>query len=99
MSEEEKQHEEEVFDQKLELDELSAAGGYTDPKDSIWGAYDADTHNCVQHHHRPLYGPDGNSFPNCAATVEDGSNCMRNDGCRESTVVYDGKVDCWRSWR
>ena len=100
MSEQEKKQEETVFDQKLDLDELNATSGGNCAMygtEGWYGTKDADQANCSGFWHRPLYG--GGGFPNCAATVEDGSNCWRNDGCREDTVVYDGKTDCWRSWR
>ena len=97
MSEEEKKQEEEVFNQKLELNELEASGGHYD---YVYGKTDADEDNCVQYWHRPIYGLDGNSFPNCAATVEADSNCYRNDGCHNTTVVYDGKrTECGRTWQ
>ena len=97
MTAEEQEKEGEVFGQRLELDELDASGGYYKLG---YGETDADTNNCTDYWHRPIYGIDGNSFPNCAATVGDDSNCWRNDGCYQDTVVYDGKrTDCGRSWR
>lgn len=45
-----------------------------------------------------MYG--GGSFPNCAATVEAGSNCRDNDGCYTYTVRYEGMTtDCGRTWK
>jgi hypothetical protein len=57
---------------------------------------DDNTTNCANFHHRPLYG--GN-FPNCAATVEDGSWCERNDACYNEAVIYDGRTDCAKAWK
>lgn len=101
MSEQVKKQEEQVFNQQLDLDELDAAAGGKGcamfGTEGWYGERDGDLSNCVQHHHRPLYG--GNGFPNCVATVEDGSNCRRNDGCYSTTIVYDGITECGRSWR
>ena len=44
-----------------------------------------------------MYG--GGSFPNCAATVEDGSWCKRNDACHDKAVDYRGMGSCKKAWR
>ncbi len=99
MTAEEQKREEEVFGQRLEVDELDASGGASG-FDVFYGDIDDDRSNCTQFWHRRIYGADGNSFPNCAATVGDDSNCYRNDGCYSDTVVYDGmRTDCGRTWR
>ena len=61
------------------------------------GTEDADSENCVKDHKRNIYG--GNGFPNCAATVEDGSWCERNDACYNEAVIYDGRTDCAKAWK
>jgi len=97
MSEQEKQQEEQVFAQKLNVDELDASGGNLFQW-MTYGSKDDNESNCTEYWHRPMYG--GNGFPNCAATVEADSNCKRNDGCYNDTVVYDGMTtDCGRTWR
>ena len=98
MSEDEKRREEEVFAQSLSLEELDAASGGSgsDCKDySTCG--DASYESCVINHFRQIYG--GGGFPNCAATVEDGSWCDENDACTDFAVVYKGRVSCGKAWR
>lgn len=98
MSEEEKAHENEVFDQKLDVEELDAVSG-GDMWPFIYGEKDSNKQYCTQFEHRPMYGPDGNQFPHCAATVEKDSGCCRNDGCYKWTVVYVGmRTECGRAW-
>ncbi len=96
MSDEQKAREDEVFDQELSADDLDAAAGgnWVDggPKDDDW-------QNCVNHDYRQIYG--GKGFPNCAATVEDGSHCESNDACFIQAVQYRGiksTVDCNKAW-
>ncbi len=38
-------------------------------------------------------------FPNCAATVEDGSWCNTNDACLAGSVQYLGMKECLISWK
>ena len=104
MSEEQRAHENEVFDQEVSLDELEAvAGGYDCSAESrilpwtLDDQWDADKDNCVQDHYRQIYG--GNGFPNCAATVEDGSWCGTNDACNNNAIDYKGMNDCSKAWR
>ncbi len=65
--------------------------------DITGGPHDDDRNNCVNHDYRNIYG--GNGFPNCAATVEDGSHCGTNDACYNNTVDYRGLTDCAKAWR
>ncbi len=37
-------------------------------------------------------------FPNCAATVDDGSWCGSNDACYGDEVKYIGMKDCQKAW-
>jgi len=101
MSDEQKAQEAEVFDQKLSMDELDAAAGgkYSYVGQVLWGngEPDADPNNCTEDHKRPMYG--GGGFPNCAATVEDGSHCATNDACYSGAVSYQGLNDCAKAWR
>lgn len=98
MSDEQKKKEEEVFDQPVSEEDLGA----------VSGGRDADEDNCVVSFSRDIYG--GGGFPNCAATVEEGSWCWDNDACNESAVVYRGmhayvtrpdgskKYNCEKAW-
>ena len=107
MSDDQKAREEEVFDQELSLDELDAAAGGT--HDDCGGigrslgcrngyvVRDSDQNNCTKDHYRQIYG--GGGFPNCAATVEDGSWCGTNDACYDKAVEYQGRTDCKKAWR
>ncbi len=38
-------------------------------------------------------------FPNCAATVDDGSWCGSSDACYGAEVKYIGMQDCQKAWR
>ena len=107
MSEEQKAREEEVFDQELSLNDLDAAAGGSSEswrecggKTFLYfrgGPIDDDTSNCVMHEKRNIYG--GNGFPNCAATVEDGSHCANNDACYTTAVEYHPSLtDCKKAW-
>ena len=91
MSENEKAKENEVFDQHLSLDDLDAAAG-----GSFFQTADRDSENCTETEHRPIYG--GKGFPNCAATVEDGSWCGTNDACRVDAIVYRDMGSCAKAW-
>lgn len=59
--------------------------------------------NCVVQQKRDIYG--GGGFPNCAATVGDGSRCVSNDACVTGAVNYEGfrggcsVIDCKYAWR
>ena len=52
---------------------------------------EADINNCVEGFHRDIYK---GGFPNCAATVEDGSWCGTNDACVTTAIVYKGMEEC-----
>ena len=99
MSEEEKKQEEQVFNQKLSAEDLDAAAGGFMYCGEAWSCSDASRAACNEEFNRPMYGPDGNQFPFCAATVEEGSMCFTNDGCRHDSVVYDGMRSCERAHR
>ena len=105
MPEEQKAREEEVFDQELSVDDLDAAAGGTydcggveaSMDDEAAGrGQDANTFDCVQLHKRLIYA--GSGFPNCAATVEDGSWCDRNDACYGKAIDYQGMAHCKKAW-
>ena len=97
MSEEQKSHEDEVFDQEVSIDDLDAAGG------TVFLTPDDDKNNCVRADYRDIYG--GKGFPNCAATVEEGSHCGTNDACIADAINYTGFKStgyfdrCLKAWR
>lgn len=78
--------EDEVLAQPLSPDELEAVSG---------GDRDDDLKNCVRYSERNIYL---GGFPNCAATVEDGSFCGSNDACYHSMVGYYILVECQKAW-
>ena len=106
MSDEQKAREDEVFNQELSMEDLdAAAGGQRDCTEYMF-AYqkkDFDRSNCVVNYQRQIYG--GNGFPNCAATVENGSHYVDNDACFEHAIQYQGFTggchtsDCRKAWR
>lgn len=79
--------EDNVLSQELSPDELEAVSG---------GDQDDDLKNCVRYSERNIYL---GGFPNCAATVEDGSFCSSNDACYHSMVGYYILVECNKAWR
>lgn len=83
----EMEKEAEVFGQELAPEELEGVAGGGDPSDT----------NCTDHTYgRNIYYT---GFPNCAATVEDGSFCWTNDACWNSQVIYKFMNDCSKAWR
>ena len=100
MTSPEKKNEEEVFLQSADDDELSGVAGGSrgvQPTDGPLPWWDDDYKNCTKYHSRNIYG--GNGFPNCAASVEDGSWCGTNDACALMAIVYDHKEDCQKAWK
>jgi len=94
MTDEERKREYEVFNQKLSLEDLDAAGGLF--LRSGQEQEDVEPADCVQRHYRPIYG--GHGFPNCASSVEDGSWCDKNDACLGISVRYTGRQSCGKAW-
>ena len=105
MSDQEKK----VFAQEVSKDDLKAVtGGYTDfdprtdslKKQKQEAKKDADRTHCVEIWQRNIYE---GGFPNCAATVGDGSQCRTNDACYDDAVKYTGMdechfINCHKSW-
>ena len=100
--------EEEVFRREVSEEELAASTGGN--KCGVNGADDAcstssktcgqssiyyDNH-CTGYWIRFIYE---GSFPNCAATVEDGSWCGKNDACYGGQVNYKDMKECHKAWR
>lgn len=73
-----------VFDQDVSPDELRAVAGGGNPES-----------DCTAQNWRDIYHP---SFPNCAATVEEGSWCWSNDSCVRYQVLYVGAMICSDAW-
>ena len=102
MSKTEKPNEEQVFKQEVSDDELEAVaggnygscGGASSSSQKPW-SWDTDSENCVKDHYREIYK---GGFPNCAASVEDGSWCGTNDACHHDAVNYQGMNDCSKAW-
>lgn len=97
MSDQEKK----VFSQEINREDLKAATGGKGGNDVVRCA-EPQTKNCISEYNRSMYG--GKGFPNCASTVEDGSDCWNNDACFKYAVIYTGMdkcnfADCHRSWR
>lgn len=91
--------EDEVLAQPLSADELEAvAGGGKAGSNANDGYSCSHTQqaNCVREEKRSIYL---GAFPNCAATVEDGSWCSTNDACVKVAVNYQGMTDCGKAWR
>ena len=88
--------EEAVLQQELSPDEMAAiAGGMAGAKDGADCDYPQSI-SCYSWEQRYIYT---GSFPNCAATVEDGSFCDTNDACYTAAVWYLGKKDCAKAWK
>ena len=91
--------EDEVLAQPLSPDELEAAAG-----GGKAGSLANDGHSCSQTQQANCFREEKRSiylgaFPNCAATVEDGSWCSTNDACVKVAVNYQGMNDCGKAWR
>ena len=81
-------NEEEVFDQEIKDDELTAVSG---------GKNDAPFYlGCESSSQRYIHTW---SFPNCAATVEEGSWCGLSDACVKAAVIYQGMEECSKAWK
>ena len=94
MSNPEKKNEDEVFLEEVDDNEVEAAAG-----GNLFSYPDEENdHNCVNDHFREIYFADG-SFPNCAASVEDGSWCSDNDACVGWAVVYYRMKECSNCYR
>ncbi|MBR5110682.1 MAG: hypothetical protein IK099_10840 [Clostridia bacterium] len=90
--------EQEIMNQEMSQDEMETVAGGKRRGNCIIGAYINCDGDIVQKYARPLYRPDGTV--NCAATVEDGSHCERNDACYSyNDAVYIGMQDCFKAWK
>ena len=87
------QTEDAVLGQELSADEMEAAAGGADPTLHPHTKVLGD--NCTQTEWRDIYK---GGFPNCAATVEDGSWCSSNDACHNFSVKYANRKSCGKAW-
>lgn len=94
------ERDEKILSQPLSYEELEQAqGGSKDPGVPFRRDLDDDLHNCTQSLDRDIYG--GKGFPNCAATVEEGSLCGENDACMSVAVNYQNMKTfaCFKAWK
>ena len=89
--------EEEVFRREVSEEELASTDG------GLCGLNGFDCHqthwdsgHCTEDWARDIYE---GGFPNCAATVEEGSWCGSNDACYTRAVDYKEMQDCKKAWR
>ena len=88
MSKTEKLNKEQVFKQEVSDDELEAVAGGK-----------GSGGECNRNQARDIYK---GGFPNCAATVEEGSWCSSNDACITDAVRYwemKNMVECNKAHR
>ena len=101
------QTEDAVLGQELSVDEMEAAAGgnacpqgqnvVTSPVNDGNRCSLTQQANCYHEEKRSIYS---GGFPNCAATVEDGSWCSSNDACHTSNAIrYAGMKDCTKAWK
>jgi len=83
-----KENEDKVFGQDLSQKEMEQVSGGK--------MVDRDFNGeCVSSHERWIQR---GGFPNCAATVEDGSWCDTNDACYSSAIAYFDMRSCKKAW-
>ena len=93
-----------VFESEVSSEELEAVSGgkvwcnKTVHLTCTWAHVDlAYPDNCKVSDRRNIYG--GNGFPNCAATVNDGSHCDENDACYSYAIDYQNMRECHKAWK
>ncbi len=82
----------EITEEELTLTNGGFCGVNGNPPECGKNAYE----HCTSYHQRHIYDP---VFPNCAATVGDGSWCFTNDACYSDQVDYQDMVDCAKAWK
>ncbi|MCR5626611.1 MAG: hypothetical protein K6F99_04780 [Lachnospiraceae bacterium] len=90
----EERKEEEVFSQEVSDEETEGAAGGNFVDDIVDDIKKYAT-DCVEAFTRDIYE---GKFPNCAATVENGSHCFKNDACLATAVRYYKLKYCTKSW-
>ena len=91
-----KKTEDGVFSQNVSEEELLRTNGGRNDGGATEGCPSNASEHCIDSNFRHIYE---GGFPNCAATVEDGSWCGTNDACLMVAVVYMDKKDCQKAWR
>ena len=93
---------ENVFKQALSEDELEAAAGGNLSCGALLqfglcglNGSEEDRY-CTRSSFRKIYE---GGFPNCIATVEEGSWCSTNDACFFDAIRYEGMVECTKAWK
>ncbi len=81
-------NEEEVFEQEVNDEELTAVSGGRKPAPFSLG--------CENSSQRYIYDWE---FPNCASSVEEGSWCGSADACVKAAIEYLGMRSCTKSWK
>ena len=84
-----KQTEEKIFKEEVSEEELKAVSG---------AGHDClgSPHDCAENHFHNIYE---RGFPDCQATVEDGSWCSSADACFSSAIEYVGMKECKKAWK
>jgi len=85
-----------VFKEVVSPSELAAASGGECGYHGQILVPDSPFYTCDRVTRRWIY--DGR-FPNCAATVRDGSWCDMSDACYRSAIVYSDLRECDKSWK
>ena len=83
-----------VFQQNVSEEELTGTSGGKSETEDLVG--EPEYEHCTADYYRYIYR---GGFPNCAATVEDGSWCWDSDACYGDGVVYKGMTECKKAWR
>ncbi len=78
-----------VLRQELSSEELAGVGGG-------WCENITDD-ACSRSHFHNIYEP--GPFPDCHATVEDGSWCWNSDACYSDAIEYVGMKKCKKAWK
>ncbi len=84
-----------VLKQEVSEEELTLTNGGLCGVNGLPCPSNADE-NCTTLHRRHIYQ---GKFPNCAATVEDGSWCSSNDACYFDEVDYKDMKSCKKAWK
>ena len=82
------------FAQKVDENELRETAGGQENVLCGMGVMDV----CMDNLYRPIH-EDPPGFPNCAATVENGSWCSSNDACYSDAVRYYPLWECSKAWK
>ena len=82
-----------VFQQDVSEEELP---GISRGRSETYSLAEPEYEHCDDNYYRYIYR---GGFPNCAATVEDGSWCWNSDACYGDGVVYKDMTECKKAWK